>query len=511
MLALLLALPLLVFHGNVGLVEDVYRTVLDLPTGTKATPATARAVASRLQKFLHDSGYVLATVRARAEGEQIVVDVDEGRLDKIIFLGGGAFETLRLRLELNLREGIFNKPELERQLRALGRRLGLGEFAYEVVPVAHVEPPGLQLDVDSIGQAPPGLAGLGRPYELHVLVQPGVLRPGISPELEVDSLEGGGVGATYQSGRLLSEQDRYRIGGRVAGALRGRLDGSGSYFSFTRLLGDAEYDAPAIARVLRPSLRARADLSDRQRVDLHLEAFRFATLEAGVQLLFLPVPQVSASLGIGAQRRLLYSAEPEAGVPLVAGPQYSFAHTRPYADATLSLTFDPQSIRRDHHHQLALGARLYGSPHSGDEGALHLSASYQKLWHLGWNEFSLEARGISRTGFVVFPEEESIGGGDFLRGPFGAEYTRRLVALDVEYRLALLRDVFKVGLFHNAVAYSRLDRVSGVEKLAAANSVGLGAHLLIIDEFQLDAGYGVGWASGGKFDWGGALAIRQAF
>ncbi|TMB00494.1 MAG: hypothetical protein E6J64_20635 [Deltaproteobacteria bacterium] len=226
MLALLLALPLLVFHGNVGLVEDVYRTVLDLPTGTKATPATARAVASRLQKFLHDSGYALATVRARAEGEQIVVDIDEGRLDKIIFLGGGAFETLRLRLELNLREGIFNKPELERQLRALGRRLGLGEFAYEVVPVAHVEPPGLQLDVDSIGQAPPGLAGLGRPYELHVLVQPGVLRPGISPELEVDSLEGGGVGATYQSGRLLSEQDRYRIGGRVAGALRGRLDGS---------------------------------------------------------------------------------------------------------------------------------------------------------------------------------------------------------------------------------------------------------------------------------------------
>src|SRR5713101_471345 len=94
MLALLLAVPLLVFHGNVGLVEDVYRTVLDLPAGTKATPATARAVASRLQKFLHDSGSVLATVRAR----------DEGRLDKIIFLGGGAFETLRLRLALRGRD-----------------------------------------------------------------------------------------------------------------------------------------------------------------------------------------------------------------------------------------------------------------------------------------------------------------------------------------------------------------------------------------------------------------------
>src|SRR5437660_6629352 len=145
MLALLLALPLLVFHGNVGLVEAVYRTVLDLPTGTKATPATARAVASRLQKFLHDSGYVLATVRARVQGEQIVVDVDEGRLDKVIFLGGGAFETLRLRLELHLQNDVFNKYELERQLRSMAKRLGLGEFAYEIVPVANAPTSQVQL------------------------------------------------------------------------------------------------------------------------------------------------------------------------------------------------------------------------------------------------------------------------------------------------------------------------------------------------------------------------------
>src|SRR5437899_6119117 len=146
MLALLLAVPLLVFHGNVGLLEDVYRTVLELPAGTKATPATARAVAARLQKFLHDSGYVLATVRARAEGEQIVVDIDEGRLDKIIFLGGGAFETLRLRLDLNIEHDVFNQPDLERQLRAMAKRLGLGEFAYEIVPVPNVSAPGVPLD-----------------------------------------------------------------------------------------------------------------------------------------------------------------------------------------------------------------------------------------------------------------------------------------------------------------------------------------------------------------------------
>jgi hypothetical protein len=70
-----------------------------------------------------------------------------------------------------------------------------------------------------------------------------------------------------------------------------------------------------------------------------------------------------------------------------------------------------------------------------------------------------------------------------------AEYTRRLLGADLEYRLSLRRDVFKVGPFHNAVAYSRLDRQTGAERLAAANSVG-GAPVLIIDEFQVDASYG---------------------
>ena len=36
MLAALLLAPLLVFHGNVALLEDVYRSALDLPASTRA-------------------------------------------------------------------------------------------------------------------------------------------------------------------------------------------------------------------------------------------------------------------------------------------------------------------------------------------------------------------------------------------------------------------------------------------------------------------------------------------
>src|SRR5947209_1354889 len=124
LLAAAAAQPLIVVRGNVALVDGVYRAALDLPPDAKASPVLARAVASKLRQFLHRAGYSLATVRAHAEGEQIIVEVDEGRLDKVIFLGGGAFETLRLRLDLKLHDDVFNRPELERQLRGLAQRLG---------------------------------------------------------------------------------------------------------------------------------------------------------------------------------------------------------------------------------------------------------------------------------------------------------------------------------------------------------------------------------------------------
>lgn len=502
--------PLLVLRGNVALVEDVYRAVLDLPPNTTATAQNARSVAARLRHFLHQAGFSLATVRGHVEGQQILVDIDEGRLDKIIFLGGGAFETLRLRLNLHLQDDVFNKPELERQLKVLARRLGLSEFAYEVVPVADVAPPKLQLDdLDPLEELSRGALRPGRPYELHILVQPGMFRPGVSPELEIDSLEGGGLGAIYHTGRLLLGEDRVNLGSRLAGALRQKLDNTGSRFMFSRAVGEAQYEAPALAGVARPSLRARADLSNRQRPDLHLEAFEFATLEAEAQVLFTPFAHARLSLGGGLERRLLFSPEPVAGqtTPMPVTP---IAHTRSFGEASLLLVFDPEALRLDQHHQLYLDARVYSSPHAGAEGARHLSARWQRRFPLGWDELWIEALGVSRTGFVLFPEEASIGG-DPLRGPFGGEYTRRLAALQLEYRYSLQRDVIKLGLFHNLVGYGALDRVRGTEKLAFADSFGLGAHALLIDEFALDAYFGVGFATGAKFDRGAALSIRQAF
>ena len=78
--------PLVEFHGNVLFDEFLYRSVLDLPESARATPAEARAASAKLLGFLRRAGYDLAVVRATVQGEQIIVQIDEGQLDKIIAL-----------------------------------------------------------------------------------------------------------------------------------------------------------------------------------------------------------------------------------------------------------------------------------------------------------------------------------------------------------------------------------------------------------------------------------------
>src|SRR5436190_14446644 len=63
MFAALLLAPLLVFHGNVAVLEDVYRSALDLPANMTATPSNARLVVTNLAGFLHRAAHGVCSVR----------------------------------------------------------------------------------------------------------------------------------------------------------------------------------------------------------------------------------------------------------------------------------------------------------------------------------------------------------------------------------------------------------------------------------------------------------------
>src|SRR5207248_9931685 len=471
--------PLVVFHGNVLLDEVVYRSALDLPASARATSVEALEVSASIRALLRRAGYDLASVRATVKGDQIAVEIDEGRLDKIIVLGEGLMESFRFKLELAMPAGVFNRPILERQLRVLAERYRLRRYSYELVPVEAQEggdPPAEKVDP---AQALPDIRP-GQPYELRIHIESSPWSRGFAPELSVGSPEGLGVGGQYREQDFYVPGDRWEVRARVAGGPRQHLDSDSSGPVLTRLFAEGRwFTPPMLTESLRPAVTVRGDLLSLQRSDLHLDSFHQATFATSFDAsVFRPAAMVA--LGLGVERRFLLTLVKGIGAnPLI--DRTPRAQTRPYAEAIAEVVFNPGELRTDRKHLLDFEARAYPGSRSS-EPAVWLRASYQHRFPFGWHELWWHARGTLLAGGVLFPDEESIGG--HLHGPFGgSDFARKVASTGFEFRYSLLRDAVKVGVFYDQIVFGSIDRGSDAESLKFAGAGGPAVHLLVADEF----------------------------
>ncbi len=504
--------PLVVFHGNVLFHDFLYRSLLDLPKDATATPAEARAVATKLRKFLRQAGYELATVYAQVEGDQIAVEIDEGQLDKLVVIGQGFVDTVRSKLELSLPSNVFNRPFLEQRLRELGKRYRLKLYSYELAPVVVPAVPH-QKDELGIDELEPllGMPAIrpGQRYELHVFIASISGSQGVSPELETGGLEGLGVGALYRGTRLLLRDDRLELNGRLAVAVRSNLDTGSSRPVLSRVLGQARWiSSPVLGQTIRPELTVRADLWRLQRSDLRLESYNLSTFSSSLDASLTFRPGLRLAVGLGLERRFLYGIQKAINSsPVIdATPK---AQTRPYGEAVVEAIFNPSELRTDRKHELDIETRYYpGSTSSGS--SYWLRAGYRRRFPIGWHELLIQAHATLLGGQVLFMDEEPIG--SHMHGPFGAsEFATRLASNGVEFRYAILRDVLKAGIFYDQVIYGGIDRVAGTQSLKFAASGGLALHLLVADEFQCDFYFGVGVTTGGAVEYAPVLSLRQVF
>src|SRR5438045_912533 len=121
------------------------------------------------------------------------------------------------------------------------------------------------------------------------------------------------------------------------------------------------------------------------------------------------------AVGLGVERRFLVSLVKANGAnPLI--DETPPAQTRPYAEATAEVVFNPGELRTDRRNRLDFEARAYSGSPSSDR-ALWLRGSYQRRFPFGWHELWWQARGTLLLGGVLFPDEESVG--SHLHGAFG--------------------------------------------------------------------------------------------
>lgn len=491
-----------VITGNLVMLEEVYRALLDLPKDAEIDRRTASRARAKILGFLRRSGYVLAQVGARVEDGKLHLEIDEGRLDKIIYPKLGAFSTVRMRLELVLPYDVFNRDSLVRQLKEISERHNYKNTSWELVRTASVTHEGPQLeDVPDLEDSPlvpePGI------YELHINVEEGPARLGLSPRLAYESPDGLQVGLRYNFGEIFWDDElwsaRTGVGIRVQDVLS---SGAGRRF-ISRVEAALEYSSPEVfLRDMRVLVSLRALGLSRQRIDLDILSYDYILVDPTIRLKFSRIEWLSLSAGAGAEYRNLFDID-EGVRPR---PRIDPVETiRPFILGSAEVIFDPSNLRDDRRERILLQME-----HFFRAGSLSkATAEYSNTLLFGWNELRFGLGGSMVFGSVAFTDEISVG--DYLRAVFSDDlYTTRIAGAGIEYRLSLSRDYFKVSVFHDGVAYAGIDRFTNETSPRLANAFGVGLHFLIADSFQLDVYGGIGFTHRRR-DGGITLSASQAF
>ncbi|MEK7705160.1 MAG: POTRA domain-containing protein, partial [Myxococcota bacterium] len=443
-------------EGNLVLPAEVYRAVLTLAPGAPADQYTADAVRDQLQAFLMRAGYILSRVDTSTDGHAVYAQIDEGRVRRVVFRGRGSIKTLRFKLALDLPHNVFNLPHLQAELARLGRRFDVPDVTFQLVPanaVAHLGPQlvtsGTDLDEVLDMLAPLVNVRENGDYDLHVLFGDDARTTSVKVKTTLKAPDGLTTGLEYLGPGLIFAHDLWSIESLASVAYFDNLDNTSSP-RWSRLRTGLRWLAPPLLdTALRPTIRAGADLAARQRLDLNVTRYHWATIDAALSLSRELREGLLLSLGGGYAYDHFWNIERQAGALGVIAP---VERRRPFFEATAELTFDVSELRLDRRQELDLHARV----NTGQRNMWRVSWEYQKVFAFGWHDLWLRSRGELMGGDVIIPEEASVGG-VALHGVFASSiYAHRVTGVTAETRLSVTRDLFKVGLFGDLAAYEDL-------------------------------------------------------
>ena len=382
-------------------------------------------------------------------------------------------------------------------------------------------------------RAMPGIRP-ARGYELRIFAKTEPWGTGFSPEIILNGLVGFGVGGRYRWKDIAQAGDRWQWHFRVGGTMRAYLDGSGSrpvntldYLS-VRWLSRPWNSEPA---GIRMTIVPRGELWELQRRDLMLESYRVGLFEVPVGAGANFTPEFGLFFTLGWQRRWFFNEtpancppdpDPTLGcTPGLVPPQQVPLHpdvasvpsvsNRLFLRVNSEYTFNPKELRKDLRDTITLQADAY-QPTNGvtKKGFFRFDVQGKLLFPLGWHEFRTGAHITGESGDILFLDEMPLA--DHLRVGFGLEkYTERAASVSLEFRYSVLRDKVKVGVFSDLGLWRHLPRDDRNESASGAGSAGGCLGLFLFDEIQVDAYYGLGWASDGYSSTGLSLQIKEAF
>ena len=346
-----------------------------------------------------------------------------------------------------------------------------------------------------------------RPYEVHIIFPEGT-GTGLGIDLRSGYTYGLEMGVNYRNRSLLMPDDRFYAASSGGIAVRERLDTDRLYVHFSRALLTFQYDTLAFFGKLRANVWLYGDALARQRRDLGLENYNAFDVDAALQASVELRKGLQFQIGAGFEWRRLYGFTGTAGMPI--SPDVMLAdRKRPLIRIIHESVFDPTVLRWERRHTLMSEFRLY-FPFGDQPGFAWLDLNYQHVTPFGWHDFWIKSRAYGAFGDVTFHDEVSVG--EFLRGVFGNQFVKLAANLQLEFRFSIVRDIFKISLFHDLAVFA-VQPVRGQPTLLAqlGNAFGPGFHFLAQDMFQVDTYLVFGFRRQGVFNFAFSMQIQKTF
>lgn len=500
------------FVGNLVLTDDVYRAVLDVPPESLPETQTAQLVADQLQRFLLKSGYELSHVSVALEDNGLTVRIDEGRLEKVVFRGRFTLPMLRFKIALDLPKEVFNRPQLEREVALRAKELGIDAPTWELIETESVKHDGVQVvEAPTIVIAGRSIIQPQQRFELHFTFGEPAWSTGLGVDLRTSWMDGLELGLNYQSRSLAFTDDRWRVALMGGLGLRNDLPQNNIYIFPSRLIADALWYSPALdeSGTSRAFLSLHTEGIARQRRDFGLENYFALRTELSFSLQLRPYRALSLFAGAGMQHFLVGGLQ----APLGAPPPFTIAdptRLRNFVEGRVDLIFFDGDSRYDRRHALFLEGRLSANITRFDLPPFaEARLGYQLVVPIGWHDVWIRAKGTWMSGDVLFPFEEVLG--EHLPAVFGDIWVQKAGGVRAEFRYSLVRDIAKVGLFANVLAFG--EELRDVGKTVPRFGAGIGptAHVLIEGIFQLDLFLNFSLLSNGRFSTGLLVWLNKVF
>lgn len=489
--------------------EEVYRRVLSLPQGAGPDLETALLVKDQLQAFLHGTGYELSEVDVHAIDGGMQVDINEGQLERVVFMGRVTVQTVRFKLGLDIPHDVFNRPDLERQVQKLEKSLGLTGIKLVLVPTTDVAHVGPQLE------NVPEVKGFEliherRPFELHIVLPDIEWDVGLNADLRITYLDGLELGGNWQGRSGIFDDDRWRIASALGVGLRRHIVTDELFVHFARAMAEARYYFPRLSQTVRPSLQVEGDVLSRLRKDINLEDYYASEITGALWLEWQPVAGIRVMFGGGWFDRRLFGLRAPPNDTAIAPGVVPEEASRPFAAVRLDFTFDPENERWDRHHLVRVELQQM-FPAFGTDALAWSKLYYQYVKPFGWHDLWVRSRAYAAWYKTTFHDEASLG--EFLHGAFGQDFIRRAASGEAEFRFSITRDVVKVSLNASAALYTKVDRTRDSGPLAVAFALTPGIHFLLDGMFQLDiyGAFGLRPVPGDFFAFAFSALLLKAF